>query len=152
MKKVFFFLIALSLIYSCNKDDENEQDKIDEEIIQNYIKQNNLEAIKHETGIYYLITQAGTGNNPSINSTVVVKYKGYLTGGTIFDESTQSVEFALPSLIPGFQVACQLLNIGAKGTFLIPSSLGYGEAGKGSIPANAVLIFDIELIDFYNPN
>ncbi|MCD4695711.1 MAG: FKBP-type peptidyl-prolyl cis-trans isomerase, partial [Bacteroidales bacterium] len=149
MKKIAFIFVLLAVIGACNKDDEKSQDEIDYEIILNYIEQNDLDAIRHSTGIYYEITTEGSGSYPTINSSVVIKYKGYLTGGTVFDESTSSVELELPQLIPGFQVACQLLNIGGKGTFLIPSGLGYGESGKEDIPANAVLIFEIELIDFF---
>ena len=72
--------------------------------------------------------------------------------GTQFDSSYDRgapLEFKLGQVIKGWQEAIKLLKKGGKGTFLIPSHLAYGERGAGSaIPPNAVLVFDIELVDF----
>ncbi len=79
-----------------------------------------------------------------------VKYKGYLTDGTVFDQTTGSLSatFSLSGLIEGWQEGIPLLKKGGKGTFFLPSALGYGPSGAGSIPPNTVLIFEIELLDF----
>ncbi|MFN9955636.1 MAG: FKBP-type peptidyl-prolyl cis-trans isomerase, partial [bacterium] len=73
-----------------------------------------------------------------------------LLDGTIFDQTTgnQTATFPLANLIPGWQEGIPLLQKGGKGTFLLPSALGYGPNPVGPIPANSVLIFEIELIDF----
>jgi len=69
----------------------------------------------------------------------------------VFDETKNdaAIQFALSSVISGWRVAVPLLKKGGKGTFLFPSRLGYGTTGSGGvIPANTVIIFDIELVSF----
>lgn len=151
MKKQFLGLLFLALFittFSCEKD-EVDQVAIDQEIIEQYLADNNITAQKHESGIYYVIHAEGTDGHPSYNSEVVVKYKGFLTDGTVFDQTNgSSTNFNLPNLIVGWQIGIPLLQKGGKGTFFIPSYLGYGRFPPSGIPENAVLIFDIELIDF----
>ncbi|MGB1218088.1 MAG: FKBP-type peptidyl-prolyl cis-trans isomerase, partial [Saprospiraceae bacterium] len=65
----------------------------------------------------------------------------------------EPIEFPLTGVIKGWQEAIPLLSKGGKGTFLIPSGLAYGARGAGAdIPGNTVLIFDVELLDFYDPS
>ena len=70
--------------------------------------------------------------------------------GVVFDqtEGNDVLETELTSLITGWRVAIPLLSKGGAGTFILPSSLGYGPAGRASIPPNSILIFEIELLDF----
>lgn len=145
-KFLFLFAITALTIMSCSKD----YDELNNEEILTYLADNNITAEKHESGFYYTITKTGDGNYPPSSATVKVKYLGKLTDGTIFDQTTndQSAEFPLVNLIEGWQIGIPLLDKGGKGTFYIPSSLGYGSQSNGSIPANSVLIFDIELVDF----
>lgn len=138
-----FVIVALS----CGKD--KSQSEIDQEIIVKYIDDNNLDMTPHYSGIYYKITNTGSGGSPNINSDVSVLYKGYLTDGTVFDEAKKEVSFPLSNLITGWQIAIPMLQKGGKGTFIIPSDLGYRSRSAGSIPANSVLIFEITLVDFY---
>lgn len=151
MRKHFFGLLFLALFittFSCEKD-EVDRVAIDQEIIEQYIADNNISAIKHESGIYYLIETEGTGGHPGPRDEVAVKYKGSLLDGTVFDQTNgSSANFNLPNLIVGWQIGIRLLQKGGKGTFIIPSYLGYGRFPPAGIPENAVLIFDIELIDF----
>ena len=151
MKKQFFGLLFIALFittFSCEKDNINRV-AIDQETIEQYIAENNIPAQRHESGVYYHIETEGTGNSPNYNSEVVVKYKGYLTDGTIFDQTQgTSANFNLSNLITGWQIGLTLLKKGGSGTFLIPSYLGYGRFPPAGIPENAVLIFEIELIDF----
>lgn len=145
------FILALLLLVgiftsSCKLEDQTEADRMK---IEQYLADNNLTATRHESGIYYNISTPGTGANPNLSSVVTVKYKGYLTNNNVFDQSTAGIQFALANLIPGWQIGIPLLKKGGKGTFYIPSELGYGSSGQGSIPANSVLIFDIELVNFY---
>lgn len=136
------------MISSCKKDED--QAEIDDQIIQSYLKEHNLDAEKHASGLYYIINKEGTGEHPTLNSTVEVLYKGYLTDGTVFDETQNNapVSFPLRSLIPGWQIGIPLMRPGGEATFFIPSDLGYGNTPQGDIPANSVLIFDITLLDF----
>jgi FKBP-type peptidyl-prolyl cis-trans isomerase FkpA/FKBP-type peptidyl-prolyl cis-trans isomerase FklB len=72
-----------------------------------------------------------------------------LTTGEVFDQAVNPVSFPLNSLIQAWQIAFPLLSKGSKATLYVPSGLGYGERGSGtSIPRNANLVFDVELIDF----
>ena len=148
MKKVSFLVItciSILLISNCNKTDYAE---IDEEIIQQYIRDNNLSAQSTGSGLHYVIENSGTGDTPNLNSTVTVAYTGRLIDGTIFDESDPNgISFPLSGVIHGWQQGIPLFKEGGSGILLIPSALGYGSQAVGSIPSNSVLIFDIHLLD-----
>lgn len=124
----------------------------DDEVIRKYLLDNGLTAEKHSSGMYYIITEPGTGDNASSNSVVTVKYKGYFTNKTVFDQTKNDtpVQFPLSNLIEGWKIGVPLLKKGGKGTFLFPSKLGYGPNGSstGAVPPNSVIIFDIELVSF----
>ena len=144
MKNILFAL-SLVFIMACNKETdyaaENEQE------ILTYIEENNLTAQKSSSGLYYVIENLGTGAQPTSTDNVTVAYKGYFTNGNVFDESDSSgISFNLQQVIEGWTEGITYFKEGGNGILLIPSSLGYGESGRGSIPGGAVLIFDIELI------
>ncbi|MBK7870240.1 MAG: FKBP-type peptidyl-prolyl cis-trans isomerase [Saprospiraceae bacterium] len=143
-------LLGIALI-ACNKEsNEPDQDPIDQQKIEQYLRDNNITATAHPSGLYYIITEPGVGGHPSAGSNVIVRYKGYLLDGTVFDQTpgNQARPFQLASLIQGWQIGIPLLKKNGKGTFFIPSSLGYGPSGSSSVPANSVLIFEIELVDY----
>lgn len=121
-----------------------------DQAIRDYLADNGLTATAHESGMYYQITTAGTGDSPTSSSIVEVRYKGSLLDGTVFDQTNgdDTAEFDLETLIAGWREALPLLQQGGKGVFYFPSALGYGASGSGSIPPNAVLIFEIELLSF----
>ena len=108
---------------------------------------------KTESGLRYQIIQKGSGSKATKGATVSVHYKGQLADGTVFDSSykrKEPIEFALGTgqVISGWDEGVALLNVGDKARFVIPSHLGYGAQGAGGvIPANANLIFDVELVD-----
>lgn len=138
-------------LFACNDNTTTFEDDI--ATLEDYFTENNLNPIQHPQGIFYTIDQEGTGANPSAFATVIVKYKGMLLNGNVFDqtEGNKTAQFNLRGTIPGFQIAVTLLKRGGKGTFYMPSSLGYGRVAQGEdIPANSILIFEIELIDFQN--
>lgn len=142
-------MVALATFTSCNKDDDDtaKQAEIDEQIIVDYLAANNITAQRDDSGLYYTINVEGTGDHPTVNSTVEVYYKGTFTDGSIFDQTTQGpISFSLQNLITGWQIGIPLMKKGGKATFYTPSALGYGTQGAGSVPANTVLIFDIDLI------
>lgn len=153
MRCLSLFLACCGLfLFSCKDDTLTPEEQLQEDIriIKQYLTDHSLTADSTASGLRYIITQEGTGGHPGIQSTVTVKYKGYLTDGTVFDETTggKSATFALSRLIPGWQEGIPLLKKGGKGTFLLPSYLGYGPYGSGSIPPNSVIIFEIDLINF----
>ena len=109
---------------------------------------------KTASGLYYTITKEGEGEHPPKGANVSVHYKGTLVDGTVFDSSyqrDQPIEFSVGvgQVIPGWDEGILLLNKGAAARFVIPSHLGYGAQGAGGvIPADATLIFEVELIKF----
>ena len=108
---------------------------------------------KTDSGLRYQVLQEGTGDKAEKGKTVSVHYKGQLSDGTVFDSSykrNQPIDFALGvgQVIPGWDEGIQLLKVGDKARFVIPSDLAYGSAGAGGvIPPDATLIFDVELMD-----
>lgn len=147
MKNISLLVVLAILFISCNKEDTTNSDA-DDEAIRAYLSTNSIDATKHESGLYYLITEDGSGNHPTINSKVTLKYRGYFTDDSVFDESWNSpITFSLSNLIKGWQIGIPLFKPGGKGTLFIPSNLAYGSSGSGSVPGNTVIIFDIELIE-----
>jgi len=102
------------------------------------------------TGLQYIIVEEGTGASPTATQTVTVHYTGWLTDGTKFDSSVdrgQTATFQLNGVIPGWTEGLQLVKQGGKIRLIIPSDLAYGPQGRPPvIPANADLIFDVELL------
>ena len=148
MKLLFLLILAASLFSSCAKKNAEEQAIEDETIITQYIIDQSLTATPTGSGLYYVIDTEGTGISPTSSSTVRVAYSGYLTDGTAFDESdVTGIEFGLQQVIQGWTEGIPYFKEGGTGKLLIPSALGYGKSGSGSIPGNTVLIFDINLIE-----
>jgi FKBP-type peptidyl-prolyl cis-trans isomerase len=142
------FALAIILFVSCSKDNEiiDYTAENDQEIAA-YIATNNLNAQKSSSGLYYVIDDIGTGSNPIPTDRVKVSYKGYLTDGTVFDESTEEgVSFNLQQVIIGWTEGITYFKEGGTGKLLIPAHLAYGSRDYNGIPAGSVLIFDIELI------
>jgi len=142
-------LLGLTLA-GCNKDNGMSQAEKDEILIEDYLADNNITAEEHESGLYFRIDDAGTGPMPTINDEVEVRYKGYLLDGTVFDQTqgNSTIEFPLANLIPAWQIGIPLISSGGSITLFSPSSLAYGNRQVGSIPANSVLVFEIDLVSF----
>lgn len=107
---------------------------------------------KTDSGLRYQFIQRGDGDKAEKGKTVNVHYKGQLLDGTVFDSSykrNQPIGFTLGvgQVISGWDEGIQLLRVGDKARFVIPSDLAYGSRGAGGvIPPNATLIFDVELV------
>ncbi len=108
---------------------------------------------KTESGLRYQFIQKGDGKKAEAGKTVAVHYEGSLENGKVFDSSyprKKPIEFRLGQgqVIEGWDEGIALLKVGDKARFVIPSDLGYGPAGAGGvIPPDAILIFDVELMD-----
>ncbi len=141
-------------VFSCKEGEvlsPSEQLQKDIGIIQDYLAKNNLTAQSTASGLHYIIDTPGTSDHPAASSKVTVQYSGYLTDGSVFDKTSpgQSVAFPLKNLILGWQEGIPIIGRTGKIKLLLPSALGYGPQGSGSsIPPNAVIIFDITLVDF----
>ncbi len=104
------------------------------------------------SGLKYKILKPGQPGaaQPTDTDMALVQYQGRLLDGTVFDKSQQPTPFPVApgATVPGFSEAMKLLHKGEKGRFWLTPQLGYGERANGPIPANATLVFDLELVDF----
>lgn len=93
--------------------------------------------------------KAGDGIQAVAGKTVAVNYRGYLTSGLLFDKTVDKpfvLKLGDHKVIPGFEQGILGMKVGGKRRLIIPPALGYGNQPQGSIPANSLLVFDIELI------
>lgn len=107
---------------------------------------------KTTSGLYYKDLVSGTGAPATAGYTVRVEYSGWLVNGVRFDTSIGRTppydEFLLNAgkRIKGYDEGVQGMKVGGKRQLVIPPGLGYGETGSGTIPGNAVLVFEIVLL------
>jgi FKBP-type peptidyl-prolyl cis-trans isomerase FklB len=103
------------------------------------------------SGLQYKVMKSGTGESPKATDKVKVHYHGTLIDGTVFDSSVQRGEpivFPVGAVIPGWVEALQLMKVGDTWQLFIPAKLAYGDQSPSPvIPANSVLIFEVELLD-----
>ena len=102
-----------------------------------------------ESGLQYKVVKMGNGKKPSATDKVKVHYHGTLIDGTVFDSSVdrgEPIVFALNQVIAGWTEGVQLMPVGSKFTFYIPSELAYGERETGEIKPYSALIFEVELL------
>jgi len=152
MKKYLLLLaVFVTAFSSCSKDsfDPAKQAAKDDAAIQAYIASNNINATKDASGVYYQVITPGTGSYPKVSSIITVNYTGKLLNGTVFDSGSLS-SVTLNTMIKGWQYGIPHINTGGRILLLIPSALGYGNSANGSIPANSVLIFTVDLTGFSN--
>ncbi|HHH49907.1 MAG TPA: hypothetical protein ENK52_02890 [Saprospiraceae bacterium] len=134
--------LAVELIASPHTQKEKDQN-----IIINYAIDKLLDVQATDSGLYYQILKEGQGEKAKWGDYVRVNYKGTLTNGKPFD-AAKKYQFYVGNMIAGWNEGLALMNKGSKAIFLIPSHLAYGEKGLGKIiPPNAVLIFELELLD-----
>jgi FKBP-type peptidyl-prolyl cis-trans isomerase FkpA len=160
MKKYVIAVLVL-LLAGCSEDNVlsyDDQLKKDLKAIDAYLEKNSIVATEDISGLRLVIVEVGTGLFPVSTSKLTVKYKGLFLNGTVFDESRPDVsgqiqpfQTPLSGLIEGWKIAFgKYIAKGGKATLYVPSVLAYGRAGRGSIPSNANLIFEVELIGFTN--
>lgn len=112
-----------------------------------FLAQENIETIKTESGLQYVITELGSGVQATEGQRVEVKYKGTLfEGGKVFDEGVYTFPLGQGQVIRGWDEGISYMPVGTKGILYIPSSLGYGPRGRGPIPPSAPLVFEVEVL------
>ncbi len=129
----------------------------DDKLLQEYFAENKIKAEKTASGLYYTISKKGTGPLPSAGDSISMNYTGKLLNGEAFDSNVdpqfQHVQpfwflLGMRQVIAGWDEGIALLPKGSKATLYIPSGLAYGPQSPGpQIPANSVLIFDVEVVD-----
>jgi FKBP-type peptidyl-prolyl cis-trans isomerase FkpA len=146
MKSYLYLFFSMFIFLSCSSNDANFESQTEEDIIK-YIEDNDLNANRTNSGLYYVIDNSGSGTRPTSSSNVTVAYKGYFLDGSVFDQSDASgISFGLNQVIAGWTEGIPLFKEGGEGLLLVPSNLGYGANGRNSIPGGTVLLFDIKLI------
>ncbi len=158
MNKSFLFaLVLVASLSGCLKGSEGAEQNCNYDAcavvaptseiqsVQTYLTDNNITATQHCSGAFYIIDAAGTGATPNICSFINASYVGKLTNGTVFDQGTFQQPLQLGQLVRGWINTIPLIKQGGKIRLYLPPSLGYGSQANGPIPANSILIFDLEL-------
>ncbi|MEZ4826731.1 MAG: FKBP-type peptidyl-prolyl cis-trans isomerase [Bacteroidia bacterium] len=153
MKLLYLSVLTFALLIFSGCDDIptfDEQLAIDKQIIEDYAADQGLAGQWTENGVFYVIEKEGTGTTyPTTSSTLEIIYTGTFLDGEEFDSSQGfPVSFQVYSLIRGWQEGIQNFKKESKGILIIPSGLAYGPNGTFGIPGDAVIRFDIELLDF----
>lgn len=165
MKNISYFFLIVLLSACTNKVEETPTEikaqvnprstakiaKIDQQIIREYVDlQTDMKFDSTKSGIFYVVEDAGIGDPPTDSSMVTVHYALYLVDGTEIENTFtkgKSSTFQVGKVIPGWNESLKLLGVLGKGTFVIPSGLGYGMQSVNGMPRNAILVFDIEILE-----
>lgn len=161
MRNLLLYVFCVVIFCGCLKKDsgcpylENpiKAPASEEQAIVDYLSANGITATKHSSNMYYEILKQGVGDSVSLCSQIVIAYTGKLTNGTVFDQQP-SAAFTLGSLIEGWKKGLRLIQKGGKIKLYVPPSLGYGgidlkdRDGNIIIPANSILIFDVDLLNY----
>jgi FKBP-type peptidyl-prolyl cis-trans isomerase len=100
------------------------------------------------SGLQYKVLKEGEGAHPTDADVALIKYKGTLRDGTVFDENERA-PFPVAQVVPGFSEGLKLMQKGGKYRLWIKPELGYGDRDTGgAIPPNSVLVFDVDLLEF----
>ena len=135
---IFSIILSIFIVSSCSKSGASEQEQM-----ISFAKSNSINYTTDPSGILYEIITPGNTTKPTATNTITVTYKGLLMNGTQFDAGT--ITYPLNQLIQGWVIALPKIGVGGEIKVLIPSSLGYGTRGSGSIPGNSPLYFEIKL-------
>jgi FKBP-type peptidyl-prolyl cis-trans isomerase FkpA len=137
---VIFILFGLFSSTSCSKSSVSEQEQM-----LAFAKKNNINYTKDPSGLWYEIINPGTGTKPRATSTVSAAYIGTFMNEKIFDSTSKPIDFGLNGVIQGWTIGLQLIAPGGEIKLIIPSSLGYGQYGRGPIPGGSPLYFNVKL-------
>jgi peptidylprolyl isomerase len=149
---VLAVVIALVIFYFTKNSNDKKAAVENIKIGIDFLAKNkaNENVIETASGLQYQILQKGEGtDHPSARSTVKVHYHGSLLDGTVFDSSVvrdKPISFGLNQVIKGWTEGVQLMVVGDKFKFFIPSELAYGNKSTGDITPGSLLIFEVELL------
>ena len=104
---------------------------------------------KRNDNLYVQDMPEGTGTELASGDSLQVRYSGYLVNGTRFDTGTIPFRIGVGQVIGGWETGLPGMKVGGKRKLVIGSSLAYGPNGRGNIPPNATLVFDVELLNVY---
>lgn len=150
---VLAVVIALVVFYFFRSSADKKQAIENIAIGKDFLIKNKANQDIQETtsGLQYKVLQKGQGSeHPNASSTVKVHYHGLLLDETVFDSSVERgepISFPLNQVIKGWIEGVQLMVVGDKFKFFIPSELAYGNRSTGKITAGSLLIFEVELLE-----
>jgi FKBP-type peptidyl-prolyl cis-trans isomerase len=162
LRAAFCFLLPMLLLTACAKDEYSGNDRVSdvEQImheqdiqIQEYIREHNLTMERDFSGLYFSIEDPGSDSaHMTLNSVPTIVYSRANLKDSVFDASFGSTNFdgrALKDHIVGWQIGLQKIGKGGKIFMIIPSPLAFGNIAVGNIiPANTILVCNVELVDF----
>ena len=150
---VLAIIIGLAVFYF-NRNTNNKKIAVENIAIgQEFLARNKAEegVLETASGLQYQILHKGEGDeHPKATSKVKVHYHGTLLDGSVFDSSVERgspISFGLNQVIRGWTEGVQLMIVGDKFKFFIPSNLGYGDSAAGKIKPGSLLIFEVELLE-----
>ncbi len=149
-KYLALFFIGFVLFTSCKEEETDDRREEHDQVLQNYFAENNITPQRTESGLYYVIDEQGTSiQNGEV---IAVNYEGKLLSGQIFDSSFGRQPFSFQvgrgQVIRGWDEGIPLIGKGGKGTIYLPSYLGYGARGSGSIiTPYSILVFRVEVFE-----
>ncbi|TYK64623.1 FKBP-type peptidyl-prolyl cis-trans isomerase [Colwellia echini] len=155
MNKFILLAIVIGIVvfFLMRQSSNKAAAEVNVKLGQEFLAKNKSEegVIETASGLQYKVLTQGTGTeHPNAFSKVKVHYHGTLLDGTIFDSSVdrgEAISFGLNQVIKGWTEGVQLMVVGEKTRFYIPSNLAYGDRPAGKIDAGATLIFDVELLE-----
>jgi len=153
MKIVLALIVAAGIIYYLVSNANNSKNAEKNIAIGTAF----LEANKNKEGVqttasglqYLVLTSSDNSQYPTTSDKVTAHYHGTLIDGSVFDSSVdrgEPISFTLNQVINGWTEGLQLMVVGEKIRFFIPSDLAYGNRNSGKIAGGSVLIFDVELL------
>lgn len=144
MQKILSLLFVLIAITSCKTYSEEDKKNFDQQI-KDYLSKKGIECLRSDSGLYYKIIAPGEGENIRFQDVVSFSYKGTFLTGEVFDEEKKPVEFAVKDLIGAWKEIMLELKPGAKAFLIAPPHLGYGDRKLDDIPANSILVYELEI-------
>ncbi len=153
MKFIVLAIIIAVAIFLFNRNGGNKEQAAENVRLGNEFLTENMaveNVIATDSGLQYQVMRKGEGTeHPTATSKVKVHYHGTLLDGTVFDSSVdrgQPISFGLNQVIKGWTEGVQLMVVGEKTKFFIPSRLAYGNRAAGKITPGSTLIFEVELL------
>jgi len=171
MKKILF-LAVIVLAYSCNNSDEEPYDpvaqlQIDLGLIDAHLAENGQAVLIHPTGVRYSIDNTGDGDFPIDGDSVSTHYDIYTLSGRLIDTTNEDLARAngiytpaksyepfkyllgAGTVIEGYEIGTSLLNVGAEGTFFVPSTLAYRNTPAFGLERNEILRIRIDVLEIF---
>ncbi len=145
-----FFAAFVMVFASCTSEEPDKVAADDRKKILEYIRDKGLEdeAIEHESGLFYVMDDPGTGNHPKLDSWIRISYTGKFLDDEVF-EYREGDLIQLQNMMRGWREGLPLFKNGGEGILIFPSALGYGAYPPyhSGIPRNACLVFHFNIID-----